>query len=97
MISVEYDADLPEGFRQAIHEAVRTLLPSCDPDGRGRLEIRIATKGSSETQVEVSCEEPHVRAIVVDSDGATALRRALARFGETVGIPSHSVRKTARR
>lgn len=96
MISVEYDAEVSQVVRQAVDEWLRLLVPRCDPDGRGRLEIRVGTADEHGVRVEVACEAPHVRAIAVDPHGPTAIRRALERVGQVVGIHPHHLRKSPR-
>ena len=84
MISIEYDADLPARHRAAIDEALRRLIPICDPDGRGRIEVRIALSADAHTWVEIDCLAPRVGAVAVDSSPRAALERAFARVSDAV-------------
>ncbi|MBX3269393.1 MAG: hypothetical protein KF729_03985 [Sandaracinaceae bacterium] len=84
MISIEYDSDLEEAHRAVLDEALRRLIPTCDPDGRGRLEVRVGRNAGAYTQVEIDCRVPRVGAVVVDPDPRVALERAFARLRDAV-------------
>ncbi len=96
MISFDYEADLPSPQRRAIEHHLRALLPRCDPDGRGRVAVRVTREGER-VRVEVVCAAPFARAVVSDPDGAVAIREAFAQLAEAVGDPPHALGISSRR
>lgn len=88
MISLECEADPSAPLRRAIEHHLQALLPRCDPDGRGRVEVRVSHETGG-VRVEVVCSAPSARAVAIDEDGVVAIREAFARIAEAVGDPSH--------
>lgn len=86
MIAVEYDWDLAP-LQRPIAEELRRIIPACDPDGRGRVDVRVDAHDAGGVRVEVCCGSPRIRAIAVDLDPVIAIRRAFACVREALGEP----------
>ncbi len=85
MIAVEYDAELGP-LHRSIDEELRAIIPACDPDGRGRVDVRVThSPDAGWVRAEVRCGSPAIHAIAVHADPVAAIRGAFARVRDALG------------